>query len=604
MTRYLFYTLIIFTVSSMSLIAQTIHFKDFEDGIGNWSVSNGLWEVGVPLVGPTTAHSGQNCAGTDLDANYPGYANTSLRSPYILLPNITEGEHIKLKFWYWFNIFESWYFGTDQSWIEISSNGHPWQIIAGPISGWSPVWSQGYVDLTAYADSAVRIGFLFTSNSSYESDGWFIDDVSIEVGSPIINNPEDFESGIGDWSSDNGLWELGIPTVGPSSAHSGQNCFGTVLNGNYTTDANTRLISPYLTLPIISSDDHIKFKFWYWFNIFKSNAYGTDESWIQISVNGGNWQPLAGPISGWSAVWSNGYVDLSAFAGSTVRMAFYFTSDTDYPSEGMYIDDISIEVSPPIINNPEDFETGIGDWSSDNGIWELGTPTVGPSSAHSGQNCFGTILNGNYTSYDDTRLISPYITLIPEQGNFIELYFWHWFRISQSVYYGNDNGYIQISVNNGPWQTLAGPITGYSPVWTQGYVDLSAYINSTVRIAFYLHSNNTYEDNGWYIDDVRMEGMITGVDAIKAPIEYILNQNYPNPFNPSTKIQFSIPQEVQVNLNVFNVLGERVKELKNEMMKPGYYEVEFNASSLASGIYLYRIKAGDFVEMKKMIFLK
>jgi len=62
------------------------------------------------------------------------------------------------------------------------------------------------------------------------------------------------------------------------------------------------------------------------------------------------------------------------------------------------------------------------------------------------------------------------------------------------------------------------------------------------------------------------------------PEEYVLEQNYPNPFNPSTKIKFALPKESQVNLTVFNILGEKVKELKNEVMKPGYYEINFDAT--------------------------
>jgi hypothetical protein len=91
-----------------------------------------------------------------------------------------------------------------------------------------------------------------------------------------------------------------------------------------------------------------------------------------------------------------------------------------------------------------------------------------------------------------------------------------------------------------------------------------------------------------------------------------LLQNYPNPFNPVTKIKFTVPKEIRVSLTVYNILGEKVKELKNELMKPGYYEVNFDASNLASGIYLYRIQAGDpssssgqgFVNSKKMLLLK
>lgn len=91
---------------------------------------------------------------------------------------------------------------------------------------------------------------------------------------------------------------------------------------------------------------------------------------------------------------------------------------------------------------------------------------------------------------------------------------------------------------------------------------------------------------------------------IEAPGKFALFQNYPNPFNPSTKIKFSIAKESKVNLSIYNLLGERVQELMNKEMKPGYHEVEFDANELASGIYLYKIKAGSFVESKKMVFIK
>ncbi len=91
---------------------------------------------------------------------------------------------------------------------------------------------------------------------------------------------------------------------------------------------------------------------------------------------------------------------------------------------------------------------------------------------------------------------------------------------------------------------------------------------------------------------------------VSSPDKFTLEQNYPNPFNPSTTIAFTVPREVQVNLSVFNTLGEKVKELKNEVMKPGYYEVKFDAAILASGIYFYRIIAGDFSQTKKMIDLR
>jgi hypothetical protein len=93
-------------------------------------------------------------------------------------------------------------------------------------------------------------------------------------------------------------------------------------------------------------------------------------------------------------------------------------------------------------------------------------------------------------------------------------------------------------------------------------------------------------------------------DKSETPILYTLEQNFPNPFNPSTTIKFAVNKESNVNLSIYNVLGELVTTLVDEQMKAGYYEYEFNASKLASGIYIYRIKANDFVEMKKMVLLK
>ena len=88
------------------------------------------------------------------------------------------------------------------------------------------------------------------------------------------------------------------------------------------------------------------------------------------------------------------------------------------------------------------------------------------------------------------------------------------------------------------------------------------------------------------------------------PTKFALEQNYPNPFNPVTTIRFSIPNEIPVNLSIYNILGEQVEVLKNEVMKPGNYEVEFNATSLSSGVYFYQLKAGDYTAVKKMLLLK
>jgi hypothetical protein len=88
------------------------------------------------------------------------------------------------------------------------------------------------------------------------------------------------------------------------------------------------------------------------------------------------------------------------------------------------------------------------------------------------------------------------------------------------------------------------------------------------------------------------------------PVRYSLEQNYPNPFNPSTSIRFTLPTSGLVNLTVYNMLGQRVVTLVNQNMTAGSHEVKFDASRLTSGMYLYRLSAGEYVSVRKMMLLK
>ena len=88
------------------------------------------------------------------------------------------------------------------------------------------------------------------------------------------------------------------------------------------------------------------------------------------------------------------------------------------------------------------------------------------------------------------------------------------------------------------------------------------------------------------------------------PTEFELSQNYPNPFNPSTTIRFSLPMETQLKINIYNMLGELVETLAEGNYEAGYHKVTFNASSLPSGAYVYRIESSEFVQVRKMILIK
>ena len=98
---------------------------------------------------------------------------------------------------------------------------------------------------------------------------------------------------------------------------------------------------------------------------------------------------------------------------------------------------------------------------------------------------------------------------------------------------------------------------------------------------------------------------ITNLDVVKQiPKNFMLSQNFPNPFNPTTTISFAIPSSAFTSLKVYDILGNEVATLVNEEKPAGDYEITFNASTLTSGVYLYRLSAGNFTEIKKMILMK
>jgi polyhydroxybutyrate depolymerase len=130
--------------------------------------------------------------------------------------------------------------------------------------------------------------------------------------------------------------------------------------------------------------------------------------------------------------------------------------------------------------------------------------------------------------------------------------------------------------------------------------------DTTIYLDISIYSNYHYNDRFPFWTDTMPLGIVTSVheENNMAPRQFALLQNYPNPFNPSTKIQYSLPKPETVKIDVYNTLGQRVEALLNQHMKAGNHEVDFNAQNLSSGIYFYRIEAGEFQDVKKMVFLR
>jgi hypothetical protein len=143
-------------------------------------------------------------------------------------------------------------------------------------------------------------------------------------------------------------------------------------------------------------------------------------------------------------------------------------------------------------------------------------------------------------------------------------------------------------------------------------------VNGTVGQSFIGFSSNSIQQNKngfWY----QINSLITAVEQTKGefPDAYKLEQNYPNPFNPTTTIKYAIPNNQTssqlgkgrtevgfVTLNVYDILGKKVTTLINKTIQPGIYEVIFNAKDLPSGVYIYRIRAGSFIQSKKLLLMK
>ena len=154
--------------------------------------------------------------------------------------------------------------------------------------------------------------------------------------------------------------------------------------------------------------------------------------------------------------------------------------------------------------------------------------------------------------------------------------------------------------------------TSVSPQWTTAYYEPTVYFDgalfhmwftgwdevtdfiATIGYAFALLDTSHYPPPTGIEDDL----------LTQKPTEYKLSQNYPNPFNPNTTIEFIIPRSSLVKLSVYDILGKKVSTLVNEEKPAGSYKVDFNVANLPSGVYFYKIKAGNFVQTKKMIFMK
>ncbi len=154
---------------------------------------------------------------------------------------------------------------------------------------------------------------------------------------------------------------------------------------------------------------------------------------------------------------------------------------------------------------------------------------------------------------------------------------------------------IERNINNSIWEKI-GVVQGNgnsSTINSYSFTDSKLSINGN-----YLYRLKQIDNDGNY------KYLNTIEVVVGTPDKYELLQNYPNPFNPVTKINYTIPVSSQVNISIYSIIGELVKILVNDQQEAGNYTVDFDGSNLASGTYFYRITAGEFMQIKKMMLLK
>ncbi len=349
-------------VSAQVLDTLWIETWESETWNSRWHVDYGTWEVGTPsVVGPSTAHEGAKCAATILGDNYAdGQSTRLIRHSTFVVPEASANP--RLRFWHWFNLNLG-----DRGYVQVREAGSAdWVTLSGGIYGQdgdagyghyysSSHWTRPKLDLSAYAGKTVELCFYFYSSTvsgDHVAPGWYIDEVLVETGEYVYNDPEDWESGFDDWYADYGTWEVGAPTFGPSAAYEGTQCAGTILDGNYFDRVASRLISPAFVVPSASANPRLRFWHWYSFNL-------GDQGQVQVRVVGDTlWATLISAIytGNSGGVWTYPYLPLTDYSGDTIELCYYFASSTssgDHVSSGWYVDSIAIEADCPQIACPE-----------------------------------------------------------------------------------------------------------------------------------------------------------------------------------------------------------------------------------------------------------
>ena len=175
------------------------------------------------------------------------------------------------------------------------------------------------------------------------------------------------------------------------------------------------------------------------------------------------------------------------------------------------------------------------------------------------------------------------------------------------VNFPSSDGVFYTIITNSDYQKTPNQTFPFSFSVFQDTVSGEKVINENYSVSF-SRDNQTFWNNAGILNDIVVYGDPTLTDVENSKVlllnRFILQQNYPNPFNPTTKIQFSVSEPGQVELTVFNLLGQKIKTLLNEYKTSGTYTINFNARNLISGVYITELVFNGLTETRKMTLIK
>lgn len=382
------------------------------------------------------------------------------------------------------------------------------------------------------------------------------------VGTPQVLVSEDAESGTGSWNTGQG-WNTTT-----SQAHGGLSSLTDSPAGNYSAGANNSLT---LSTPVDLSDAvRVFLEFWTKWDIEASYDFAQ----VLVSTNGSSWTPLAGQhttagsgqgvqqlnepgYDGSRSDWVREHIDLTTYAGSPqLYLRFNLKADGGVEKDGWYIDDLSLLVfeSDPVP------------------VFGISTITLD----------FDSVA----TQTADTLAL-----VISNTGN-ADLWITPVASLDNPFSVVDTAAFVVAPGNNQNFEVT------FAPVLAGVFTDtLILFTNDPIYPSVAITTQG-------------IATTLTGIDGNAAiPIKFALEPNFPNPFNPTTSIQYSVGKSARIELRVFDILGQEIRTLVNEIKNPGTYEVVWDGKNNAgrqvpSGVYFYRLQTAQFTQTRKMLFVK